>query len=469
MLCDSATPSLRRSPRRQGLDQFFGLMSKRMKSCHRAAKLAPKRKPGMFPFDSIPENVLFMILQLLPLRDALRTSVLAQNLLRAWRFYPNLEFTTKVLGLNKRVHKERRRAKFVRRVNSIVRHHAGTGVKSFAIKHNLNNDKYDNYLDRWIYFAVSSGAKELTLDLCPRRSIHHSYIQYSFPSSNFAAARPTCVEHLKLCYCFLRQPTTFNGLRNLRTLDLSLVHITQEDLENLLSCALSLEQLKLSECPQIDHLKISEMLCKLTHLDIRYIRLNTLEIRARNLVTFNYCGWSKIKIVLCEASLVKEARFELSSGDAADYAFSELAPLMPNLETLYLVGYTQMIIPARDPTNKFCSLKHLEMKMHMSSRKYGLLCLVSFLDAALFLENFIVHLCEPSPFIGEETVLRRVEKREPHRKLKLAKMTGYAGDKSSIELALHILENSSVLECLTLDPRLDKFAYKYIYSDALVS
>lgn len=139
--------------------------------------------------------------------------------------------------------------------------------------------------------------------------------------------------------------------------------------------------------------------------------------------------------------------------------------LMPNLETLYLIGYTKMTIPVRDPTNKFCSLKHLEMKMRMSSKKYGLLCLVSFLDAAPFLETFIVHLCETSPFIGEETVLRRLEKREPHRKLKFAKMTGYAGDKSSIELALHILENSTILECLTLDPRLHKFAYKYIYSD----
>ncbi|XP_051200777.1 uncharacterized protein [Lolium perenne] len=411
-------------------------MAKRMKSCHRAAKLAPKRKPVMCQFDSIPEDVLFMILQLLPLRDAMRTGVLAQNLLRAWRFYPNLEFTTRALGLNRRVHKGRRRAKFVRCVNGIVRHHAGTGVKSFVIKHNLHNHK---------------------------RVIHR--IQYTFPSSNFAAPQPTCVEHLKLCYCYLRQPTSFSGLRNLRTLDLSVVYITQEDLESLLSCTLSLEQLKLNRCPQIEHLKISEMLCKLNHLDIRSCPLNTLEIRARNLATFNYDGWTNFKTVICEASLLKEARFELIAGDAADYALSELAPLMPNLETLYLVGYTQMIIPARDPTNKFSSLKHLEMKMDMSSRKHGLLCLVSFLDAAPFLEKFIVHLYENLVYYGEEAALRRLEKREPHRKLKVAKMSGYAGTKSSIELALHILENSTALECLILDPRLDKFAYKYIYSD----
>jgi hypothetical protein len=38
-------------------DQLFGLMAKRMKSCHRAVKLATKRKPVMCQFDSIPEVV----------------------------------------------------------------------------------------------------------------------------------------------------------------------------------------------------------------------------------------------------------------------------------------------------------------------------------------------------------------------------------------------------------------------------
>jgi hypothetical protein len=76
-----------------------------------------------------------------------------------------------------------------------------------------------------------------------------------------------------------------------------------------------------------------------------------------------------------------------------------------------------------------------------------------------------MQLYENLVYYGEEAALRRLEKREPHRKLKVAKMSGYAGTKSSIELALHILENSTALECLILDPRLDKFAYKYIYSD----
>jgi hypothetical protein len=98
----------------------------------------------------------------------------------------------------------------------------------------------------------------------------------------------------------------------------------------------------LSDCPQLDHLKISERLCKLSHLDIRLCQLNTVEIRAQNLVTFNYCGGSQFNTILCEGALLKNAHFVLDTGDAADYAFSKLAPLMPNLQTLYLVGSTKV-------------------------------------------------------------------------------------------------------------------------------
>lgn len=56
------------------------------------------------------------------------------------------------------------------------------------------------------------------------------------------------------------------------------------------------------------------------------------------------------------------------------------------------VLYMQMVIPTRDPRHRFHCLKHLQLKMIMLSKKYNNLCLVSFLDAAPFLESLIVHV-----------------------------------------------------------------------------
>ncbi|XP_066161304.1 F-box/FBD/LRR-repeat protein At5g53840 isoform X2 [Oryza sativa Japonica Group] len=404
---------------------------RRMKSRHGAAKRAPEKKPGIFQLDDIPENAVFMIHQLLSLRDAARASLLTRKWLRVWRFYPNLEFTTKALGLKKRIHKVQRRAKFVSCVNTVIRHHAGTGVKSFIIKKNLNNQKYTHYLDRWMYFAVSS-------------------------------------EHLKLLFCYLRPSPTFFGLSNLKTLELSFVRITKEDLESLLSYTFSLQELKLSQCPNIDHLRIPDVPSKLNYLDIDLCWIRALEIHIQNLVIFNYHGSVRFRIIQGEGSLFKEARFQFSCGDAIEYAITEMAPALPNLETLFLIGFSKMVIPTRDPRHRFHCLKHLQLKMIMLSKKYNNLCLVSFLDAAPFLESLIVHVCNGSLYYpGKKTDLRRLEKREPHKNLKFAKMTGFDGERSSIELALHILESSTNLECLILDPRKYKSEWKYIYEENL--
>lgn len=246
------------------------------------------------------------------------------------------------MGLKKRIHKVQRRAKFVSCVNTVIRHHAGTGVKSFIIKKNLNNQKYTHYLDRWMYFAVSSGAKELTLDLRPQRFIHYRNIQYNFPSSNFATPMPTSVEHLKLLFCYLRPSPTFFGLSNLKTLELSFVRITKEDLESLLSYTFSLQELKLSQCPNIDHLRIPDVPSKLNYLDIDLCWIRALEIRIQNLVIFNYHGSVRFRIIQGEGSLFKEARFQFSCGDAIEYAITEMAPALPNLETLFLIGFSKV-------------------------------------------------------------------------------------------------------------------------------
>lgn len=360
---------------------------------------------------------MFLIIRLLSLTNAARVSMVSQKWLQSWRLYPNLEFTSKALGLNKRVHKQGRRAKFVRCVNTIIRHHAGTGINSFTLKRNLNNHKYAHYIDRWIYFAVRSGANELTIDLSPRWYAHPRDVKYSFPSSNVAAPEPTSIEYLKLCFMNLRPLPTFSGLRSLKTLDLALVCITTEDLESLLSYTPALQQLKLRQCPMLEYLKITDVLAKLVYIDIVLcLWLKILEIHAQNLVAINTYNICHLKIVLSEALVLKGAHIELVlSSDVIEYAFTDLAPLMPDLESLFLSGCTevsennitylryfmffilttfpmQMIISRRPPSNRFHCLKQLELKLQDISTKYDLLFLAKFVDAAPVLEALVLHV-----------------------------------------------------------------------------
>uniref|UniRef100_A0A0E0BJT2 F-box domain-containing protein n=1 Tax=Oryza glumipatula TaxID=40148 RepID=A0A0E0BJT2_9ORYZ len=407
---------------------FFGLMAKRMNPCH--GKLVPKNKRAILQFDDIPEDVVFLIIRLLSLTNAARVSMVSQKWLQSWRLYPNLEFTSKALGLNKRVHKQGRRAKFVRCVNTIIRHHAGTGINSFTLKRNLNN--------------------------------------HNFPSSNVAAPEPTSIEHLKLCFMNLRPLPTFSGLRSLKTLDLALVCITTEDLESLLSYTPALQQLKLRQCPMLEYLKITDVLAKLVYIDRSLL---ILEIHAQNLVAINTYNICHLKIVLSEAIVLKGAHIELVlSSDVIEYAFTDLAPLMPDLESLFLSGCTEMIISRRPPSNRFHCLKQLELKLQDISTKYDLLFLAKFVDAAPVLEALVLHLEdieEPFCYMEKEAELRSLEKHCPHKNLKLVKMTGFSAGRSSLELALYFVENSPALELLILDHRLDRSVWRITFGGDL--
>uniref|UniRef100_A0A0E0J7T7 Uncharacterized protein n=2 Tax=Oryza nivara TaxID=4536 RepID=A0A0E0J7T7_ORYNI len=411
---------------------FFGLMAKRMNPCH--GKLVPKNKRAILQFDDIPEDVVFLIIRLLSLTNAARVSMVSQKWLQSWRLYPNLEFTSKALGLNKRVHKQGRRAKFVRCVNTIIRHHAGTGINSFTLKRNLNN--------------------------------------HNFPSSNVAAPEPTSIEYLKLCFMNLRPLPTFSGLRSLKTLDLALVCITTEDLESLLSYTPALQQLKLRQCPMLEYLKITDVLAKLVYIDIVLcLWLKILEIHAQNLVAINTYNICHLKIVLSEALVLKGAHIELVlSSDVIEYAFTDLAPLMPDLESLFLSGCTEMIISRRPPSNRFHCLKQLELKLQDISTKYDLLFLAKFVDAAPVLEALVLHLEdieEPFCYMEKEAELRSLEKHCPHKNLKLVKMTGFSAGRSSLELALYFVENSPALELLILDHRLDRSVWRITFGGDL--
>uniref|UniRef100_A0A0D3HMM1 Uncharacterized protein n=1 Tax=Oryza barthii TaxID=65489 RepID=A0A0D3HMM1_9ORYZ len=404
----------------------------RMNPCH--GKLVLKNKRAILQFDDIPEDVVFLIIRLLSLTNAARVSMVSQKWLQSWRLYPNLEFTSKALGLNKRVHKQGRRAKFVRCVNTIIRHHAGTGINSFTLKRNLNN--------------------------------------HNFPSSNVAAPEPTSIEHLKLCFMNLRPLPTFSGLRSLKTLDLALVCITTEDLESLLSYTPALQQLKLRQCPMLEYLKITDVLAKLVYIDIvPCLWLKILEIHAQNLVAINTYNICHLKIVLSEALVLKGAHIELVlSSDVIEYAFTDLAPLMPDLESLFLSGCTEMIISRRPPSNRFHCLKQLELKLQDISTKYDLLFLAKFVDAAPVLEAFVLHLEdieEPFCYMEKEAELRSLEKHCPHKNLKLVKMTGFSAGRSSLELALYFVENSPALELLILDHRLDRSVWRSTFGGDL--
>ncbi|CAN4126826.1 unnamed protein product [Withania somnifera] len=137
----------------------------------------------------LPRNVLDHIIELLPIQDAARTSILLRNWRYIWATLPNLK---------------KSQSKFKEAVDGILLMHTGDIIK-FVL--NATGARLSSYaiIDRWMFYVTRNGVKTLTLRISNDDT-------YTLPSSIFNCST---LRHLKLSNCVLKPPSPFLGFQNL--------------------------------------------------------------------------------------------------------------------------------------------------------------------------------------------------------------------------------------------------------------
>ncbi|PVH36236.1 hypothetical protein PAHAL_6G026700 [Panicum hallii] len=131
--------------------------------------------------EDLPEEIQLLVLSLLPLKEAARTSILSRSWRKLWTRYPNLCFDdTKDWSTDDDSIKIES-AMFIETVNSIIQQHSGIGLNKFSIKGSLWKDHSGN-LDRWISFGLVSKARILDMNLWPQmNNVGATQQVYHFP------------------------------------------------------------------------------------------------------------------------------------------------------------------------------------------------------------------------------------------------------------------------------------------------
>ncbi|CAM0952236.1 unnamed protein product [Alopecurus aequalis] len=228
-----------------------------------------------------------------------------------------------------------------------------------------------------------------------------------------------------------------------------LPEITGDELWCLISNSFSLVRLDLWDCNEIISLKIPS-LPRFRFLDVAGCdSLQIVESNAPNLSNFYFSGY------LCQISLggslqVKTLRIICShQANIVCYARHNLLSIAPNVETLTISSSSEMV---NTPilSGKFLHLKDLQISL-VGMAAYDYFSLVSFLDASPHLENFVLAI--PQHRMEHDLILggpRQIPEQR-YDKLKNVKISGFCSVKSLVELTCHILENTTSLDCLTLD------------------
>ncbi|XP_037435092.1 uncharacterized protein LOC119302165 isoform X2 [Triticum dicoccoides] len=338
----------------------------------------------------------------MPLREAARAACVSHTFLQSWRCCRNLTLSKETLGLNGNgIDKDEMARDLISKVDGILKNHSGVGMKKLELNLYCCRKVDHCYLNSWLRIAFRAGIEELTMLLSLI-----SEAEYNFPCSLLFSGSEKSIRYLKLSSCVFRPTAELDCWRRLKELWLTNVLITDDELECLLSNSSMLELLWLFRCNEIVCVKIPCQLQRLSFLRAGQCRkLQEIESNAQNISSFDIGGSNLVKISFGGALRVKNMRITCSyQPNVIWYTRTKPMPSVLNVETLHISSCNEV---------QQTDMKH-------------------------------------DSIVGDISHLRQLPEHR-HDNLKSVTIVGFCSAKSMVELTLHIIKNTSSLQCLTLD------------------
>ncbi|XP_044946872.1 putative F-box/LRR-repeat protein At5g38386 [Hordeum vulgare subsp. vulgare] len=303
----------------------------------------------------LPEDIWCHIYFLLPMRDAARAACVSNVFQRFWRCHPNLDFSMKALGIDKRsCGGDEITRNFTSKVDQILKNRSCIVTKRVEIVFRLYSDQVCN-LDRWLQIVVTPGIEELTVQLSTKSGRY-----YNFPWSVLANESGNSIQYINLSCCAFSS-TTGLCLKNLSRLELCDVDITGDQLGSLLHNSFALQRLKLRCCKNISCLKIPFHLQQLEYLEVFDCSLlHVIEIKAQNLYNFQFRSHTQVQLPLGVALQLK--KLVMSFPGAVSYVCADFPSSLQYVEALTICSSYEMIDTPVLPS-KFLHLKYLSVDL----------------------------------------------------------------------------------------------------------
>ncbi|KAG9440867.1 hypothetical protein H6P81_021032 [Aristolochia fimbriata] len=201
---------------------------------------------------NLPRNILEIILIHMPIKDAVRTSVLSRKWRYAWASTPVLEFDVASIRVIPQYSAVKR---LTRIIDHVLLLHNGP-IEKFKLSSYFHG--YSFHVDKWILFLSRQGVNNLFLGF--EEAKEYPYI---VPSCLFSCEQ---LKELSLSCCELRTPLQFNGFCRLKALDLKDTRFTKETVESLISSCPLLEELSIRFDYRLEHIKLHAPKLKIFYL-----------------------------------------------------------------------------------------------------------------------------------------------------------------------------------------------------------
>lgn len=268
---------------------------------------------------ALPDEIVSIILSLLPIKEAGSTSVLSRRWINSWKLFMgslNFDGSKTMLRMIKAMRTmalEPERVNYIKWVDQVLNFYQGQTIKEFSVCFDLDKD-FACILDRWVNFAIERRVQKLELDLTTYSGSRQSLNYYTFPLS----------------------PIGVSSLNTLTALRLKSVDLSEDILTHLLSNCPLLEELSVSYSPSLVNVIIAGPFM-IKYLELNFCsNLRNVEISATNLVSFEFFGpnlYNPLKNVPMLSELSMGGHYCES---VVSTNFRDLSNVVPQLETLML-------------------------------------------------------------------------------------------------------------------------------------
>ncbi|KAA8520032.1 hypothetical protein F0562_014294 [Nyssa sinensis] len=190
----------------------------------------------------LPDEVLHLILDKLPIEDAVRTGVLSHRWRNLWKYITNIKFVFEPSWETSTTGKE-----IVQPLNQFIRNYLGEKIKAFTVELAFHHSISDE-VDSWIQFATSKKVEKLNLDF----DVSNHHIPDSARGDHPYKLNP-CIfkceslEMLTLRWCVIELPQ-LTSLHNLKQVYLRQMELPEDAIYRLTSNSPVLEVLNLEDC-----------------------------------------------------------------------------------------------------------------------------------------------------------------------------------------------------------------------------
>ncbi|XP_058748659.1 uncharacterized protein LOC131621644 [Vicia villosa] len=250
----------------------------------------------------LPDCVISYIFSKLSLKNLVKTSALSKHWYHEWGSRKDLTFDLHNIFDYNTVpelpitlpHFQQLQSQFAASLDTFMQKYPGDMISSIRINFPLGVD-HTYAIDGLIHKGLFKGANRIELLIANKTDYKIKPYKFSFPF----LSGPNSLTYLHLQNCHIAATMEFSGLKNLTTLVLHLVPVSQNMIQHMCFNCIHLENLTLNQCLFLSDLNITST--SLLHLNINCGRIRTkrrnIDIIASNLLSIEYSSKFYIHIL----------------------------------------------------------------------------------------------------------------------------------------------------------------------------